>query len=220
MRVSRAPHSIKISKDAPVVQKSDDGDVLDNLRRGYNVESEVVVNGEPYSKDRTCFYVVVSQEGIKPVHAVMQIVVKMSSIAVFAFGTALFAASQLMSVSMVLMVLSLNIGAAFLGRVVGMFIAAEMNRYNEPILHAVVKMKEEAAAHVGAVLKIDGLILELEGHVIVNERVIARRTQWLCMSNYIGLLAKPFDIMTIATSAEKFSLHDSQRNAPLRLQSI
>lgn len=219
MRVSKAPRAIRISEDAPVVQASHDRDVLDSLNRGYNVEGRVIIDTEPHMKDRSCFYVVVSKEGVKPFHAVMRIVAKSSSIAVFAFGTALFASAQLMSISIVLMVLSLVISAAFFGRVTGMFIAAEMNRCNEPILHAVVRKHEDAAAHVEAVLGIPGLVVELKGHVIINGKAVARQTQWLSMSNYIGLLAKPFDVMDIAITVESAPSHTSALNSLLRSQS-
>ncbi|KAF2239104.1 hypothetical protein EV356DRAFT_572590 [Viridothelium virens] len=212
MRVSRMPRNVTVSEDAPKVRASSDHDVLDNIKGGYNVKGRIIADHSPYTQDRCCFYVVVSKEGITPIHAAFQIIAKLSSVAVFAFGTALFASAQFMSITIVLMVLSLVLSAALLGRFTGMFIAAEMNRFNQPIIHAVVKTKEAAAEHVDAVLQISQLVIELEGHVIVGGRAVARRTQWKCLSTYIGLLARPFDIMSLAVRPETSNSRTSSMN--------
>ncbi|KAL9096033.1 MAG: hypothetical protein Q9165_001555 [Trypethelium subeluteriae] len=202
MRVSKTPRNVTVSEDAPAVRSSSDCDVLDNLKKGYNVKGRIITDYSPYTQERRCFYVVVSKAGITPMHAAFQVITKLSSIAVFGFGTALLSSAQLMSISIVLMILSLVLPAALLSHVTGMFIAAEMNRSNQPILHAVVKTKEAAAAHIEAVLQIPYLVVELEGHVIAEGKAVARRTQWICLSTYIGLLAKPFDIMSLAVRPE------------------
>ncbi|OIW30533.1 hypothetical protein CONLIGDRAFT_679315 [Coniochaeta ligniaria NRRL 30616] len=48
--------------------------------------------GSGYS--RTCFYVVISVHGISRLYAIAQIAAKGSSVAVFAFGTALFSSRR------------------------------------------------------------------------------------------------------------------------------
>jgi len=116
----------------------------------------------------------------------------------FAFGTALFAAATLMSISAALMVLSLTLGSAIFGRVLAMWIAAEMNKRNQPIIHAIANDEQNVEEYLQAVVSIPNLVIEIKGHVLVNGRVVHRKSQWFCWSRYIGLLAKPFDIMKIA----------------------
>ena len=135
----------------------------------------------------------------------MQTIAKLWSGAASAFITALFASVQFISISIVLMVLSSVLAAALLGRVTGVFIAEEMNRNNEPVLRTVVRTKDAAAAHVHAVLQIPDLVIDLKGHVIISGRAVARRTQWMCLSNYIGLLARPFDVMSLALPTDSVS---------------
>ena len=52
------------------------------------------------------------------------------------------------------------------------------------------------------ILKIPDLIVEIEGHVIINGHYIRRRNQWLCWSTYIGLLASPYDVAKHAIHTE------------------
>jgi len=201
MRISRLPSNVEIGLDAPLVQGHDCMDVLTALERGFNTESHVVWWDDPSAQQKTCFYVIVSKEGISTLHAVMKMLSKGASLAVYAFGTAIFAAAQLMSISVALMILSVVLGCAAFARANGMYIAAEMNRYTEPILHTVVKTEADLAAHVQGVLGVQGLIVEIKDHVIVTDSSGARcvaRTNWLLsLHTYFGLLAPPFNLQRI-----------------------
>lgn len=141
----------------------------------------------------------VSIEGITSSHAFLQIISKESTIAVFAFGTTILASATLMSVSATLMVLSLVFSAGVLGRVAAMWIASEMNKSSSPILQAVVKNKEDAGKYVEEILQLDGLLIEIMGHVIINQNIIMRKNEWFCWARYVGLLAPPSDIIKLAT---------------------
>lgn len=203
MRISKAPTTISISEEAPLVQGQAGKDVLEAITAGFNSRSRVTIAAsEPYTSQRTCFYVVVSKEGVSPSHALIRIFSKAGSVAVFAFGTTLFASATPMSVSITLMVLSLVLSSGVFGRVVAMWIAAEMNRYNEPVLHAVVQTRADAADHVQWLLALPGLVIEMHGHVICNGRSVHRRNEWLSRSKYIGLLAPPFDITKLASRVQ------------------
>ena len=98
------------------------------------------------------------------------------------------------------MVLSLVLTAAIFGRVTAMWIASEMSKTLDPILHAVVTDRSEAARHAEEILALPGLVVELGGQVIVLGRAIKRRNPWLSRARYIGLLAAPFDITKMAVS--------------------
>ena len=218
MRVSRAPKNIEVPSDAPRICRSrkneeqgigstpseqdyqSDGkrNILKKLADGVDSECKVIVfEGEPHTRSRSCFYVVVSKEGISWQHAAIKVVSKGSSLAVYAFGTALFAAAQLMSISVALMILSIVLGCAAFGRINGMFIASEMNNPREPILHAVVQGDEDAAKHIESVLAEPDLVVEIMGHIIVNGAVVARQNPWFSLATYIGLLAPPFNLNKI-----------------------
>ena len=198
LRVAKAPSTIRISEDAPEVSGREQ-DILAALKSGFNVSSSVTMaNDEPYSARKSCFYVVISQEEVSAIHALLRVISKGSSVAVFAFGTTLFASVSLMSVSVVLMILGLVLSSGVWGRVTTLWIASEMNKINDPILHAVVPDRKEAIKHMDAILKIPGLIIEVSGHVIINQRVIRRRSSWLCAATYIGLLAPPFNAAKVA----------------------
>lgn len=105
-----------------------------------------------------------------------------------------------MSVSAALMVLSLVLTSGILGRLTAMWIAAEMNRGSKPILHAVVKEKADAAEYVEEILGQEGLLIEMQGHVIIDRMCIWRRSEWFSWSTYIGLLAEPFDVIKLAAN--------------------
>lgn len=195
---------MEISPKCPLIVTDsieDDCAVIQNLHRGFNVDSRVVIaNGHSYSKSKVCFYVVVSRTGSSPFRAALRVFSRGANIASFAFGTTLFASSQLLSVSMALITIICTVVPAVLGRVLAMWIALEMNKYNKAILHTVVYTDIEASQHINAVLKQKGLIFETQGHVISDGRVICRYNEWFSWSRYTGLLATPYDIVKKAVS--------------------
>jgi hypothetical protein len=204
IRVSRAPEIMEISERCPLVVTDsieDEGAFIQNLRKGYDVDSRVVIpNSRSYAKSRVCFYVVVSQTGTSRWRAALRIFSRWCNIVVFVFGTTLFASSQLLSVSMALITSICTMFPAILGRVLSMWIALEMNKHNQAILHAVVPTHLEASKYLNAILNQKGLIFETEGHIVVDGRVICRCSQWFSWSRYVGLLAPPFNILKKATS--------------------
>ena len=223
IRIAKAPHNVEVSQDAPKVQARDGKDVLDVLKVGFNSTSVVKISGQDaYTTRKSCFYVVISQEGVSAVHACFRVLSKASNVAVFAFGTALFASSTLMSISVALMILSIVLSAGVWGRVTAMWIASQMNKNSDPVLHTVVPGRTEAADHMQEILKIPGLIVETSGHIIVNGYSIKRRNQWLSAARYIGLLAAPYDItkMAIRTQPHSTQPHSTQSHSTGESQSV
>ena len=187
MRVSRAPTNINISERASfIVDKDKDQMVLDRLQTGINSRTRLSKTGNgTYDWSGSCFYVVVSVEGITGLKAAMNAVSKGCSISVFAFGTALFASSTLMSISTVLMVLAVTLSCGVMGRVVAMWIASVMTENSEPMLHQIVKNRNQASLYIEEILMKKGLLIEIMGHVIMNGQVIQRKSQWFSLERYI-----------------------------------
>lgn len=218
MRVSKAPQGLLISGGAPIAvpgpgdNNQDPRDVLARLKSGYNIKSMISIENTtlPVTNNK-CFYVIISKDGVSRLHAVGRVISKGVSVTVFAFGTSLFASATLMPVATATMVLATVLAAGVWGRVTAMWIAAEMNKETDPVLHTVVSQREDAAKHLEEILKLDGLVIETCGHIIVNNRIICRKNKWLTWSRYIGLLAAPFDIMKMARNS-----HVSLAGRPVR----
>lgn len=199
MRISKAPGNINISDSASSIIDDRFPNVLDRLSAGVNTRNRLTIrDGEPSTSSSTCFYVVISVEGITNVRATLQVISKACTIAVFAFGTTLFASATLMSVMVTLFVLGLVLGSGVLGRVAAMWIASEMNKSSKPILHALVKNQQSAGEYVEEILQLNGLLIEIMGHVIIDQKIVLRRNEWLCLASYLGLLAPPIDIVKLA----------------------
>lgn len=168
--------------------------VLDALESGYNCKGGIVRNEkEPWSSSRVPFYVIISLESVSTPHATLRIISKAISVGVFAAGTAIFASAQLIGISVALTTLCLVLASGVFGRVVAMWMASEMMK-TKPVLHRVVKTRGAAAKYIDEILKIEGLTVELLGHVIINGRCISRYNSWLRWSSWIGILAGPYDL--------------------------
>lgn len=198
--ISKAP-MVQAVEDVPFVQRTASGrstEILDALEAGFNCRGQVVRDSsEPWSSSRVPFYVIISLEGVSGSHAVLRVVSKAISVGVYAAGTAMFASAQLITISVALTILCLVLGAGVFGRVIAMWMASEMMK-TKPVLHRVVKTRGLAAEHIDNILSIDGLIIEVMGHVIVNGRCIARYNQWLRLSNWLGVLAGPYNLGKLA----------------------
>ena len=59
--------------------------------------------------------------------------------------------------------------------------------------------RQTAVNYVEGILKLHGQIIVVGGHIVINERVMRRRSTWLPPARYIGLLAGPFDITAEAS---------------------
>ena len=189
--------TVQQSEDRPFVEGSVSNcstEILDALEAGFNCKDQVIRDeAEPWSSSRVPFYVIVSLEGVSTSHAVLRVVSKAISVGVFAAGTAMFASAQMITISVTLTVLCLVLGAGVFGRVVALWMASEMMK-TKPVLHRVVKTRASAAEYIDQIFSIDGLVVEVMGHVVVNGRCIARYNTWLRLSNWLGILAGPYDI--------------------------
>lgn len=171
---------------------------LRDLETGYNTTGRIIIDpDEPSCHSRVPFYVIISVEGISPSHATLRVVSKAISVGAFAAGTALFASSALITISVALTTLCLVLGAGVFGRVVAMWMASEMMK-TKPVLHKVVKDRRQAAEYINAVLAIPGLTCELLGHVVVEGKCVKRYNKWLRWATYIGIMAPPYDITKLA----------------------
>jgi hypothetical protein len=172
--------------------------LLENLEAGYNTTGRIVMDtSEPWAAPRVPFYVIISLEGITPSHATLRVVSKAISVGVFAAGTAAFASATMITISVALTVLCLVLGAGVFGRVVAMWMASEMMIVN-PVLHAVVKTRAEASDYISHILAINGLTVELMGHVIVNGRCIGRYNEWFRAARVFGVLSPAFNLSKLA----------------------
>ncbi|KAM6532465.1 hypothetical protein FSOLCH5_001888 [Fusarium solani] len=202
IRVSRKPTGILLDDTvSKITDRRKYDNALEAIKAGPNTNQRIRIatdKGSGYS--RTCFYVVVSVQGISRMHAIAQIISKASSVAVYAFGTALFASASLMSISIALMVLCLLLPAGVAGRVIAMWIVSQIGRENKPILHKLVKSENEAGEYIHAIAELD-LQLEIRGHIIMSGWCIRSRNRLFSPATYIGLLAKPFDAIALAEKA-------------------
>ncbi|KAM6537939.1 hypothetical protein FALCPG4_003835 [Fusarium falciforme] len=202
IRVSRKPTGILLDDTvSKITDRRKYDNALETIKAGPNTNQRIRIatdKGSGYS--RTCFYVVVSAQGISRMHAIAQIISKASSVAVYAFGTALFASASLMSISIALMVLCLLLPAGVAGRVIAMWIVSQIDRENKPILHKLVKSENEAGKYIHAIAELD-LQLEIRGHIFMSGWCIRSHNRLFSLATYIGLLAKPFDAIALAEKA-------------------
>ncbi|KAI0439509.1 hypothetical protein F4803DRAFT_531144 [Xylaria telfairii] len=199
IRISRSPTGIIFDDTAPKIHNNAQyPNALDFIKAGPVMNQKIrIASNTGASFPRTCFYAVISVHGISTIHAIAQVVAKMSSVAVFAFGTALFASATLMSISVALMVLAVILSAGVGGRVLAMWVVATISNHNKPIIHKMVRSESEAARYFQALAEID-VQMEIKGHVIVNGSIVKSRHVWFSLETYIGLLAKPFDVISMA----------------------
>ena len=189
--------TVQVFEEVPLVRRTTSGgptEILDALKAGFNCKGQVVRDSnEPWSSSRVPFYVIISLEGISGPHAALRVFSKAFAIGVFVTGTAIFASAQLIAMSMAIAVLCLVLGAGVFGRVIGLWMVSEMMK-TKPVLHRVVKSRGDAAEYIDRILNIDGLVVDVMGHVIVNGRCIQRHNQIFSLASWLGLLAGPFDI--------------------------
>ncbi|KAI1734267.1 hypothetical protein F4680DRAFT_471267 [Xylaria scruposa] len=213
IRISRSPTGIILDNTAPKIFNNPKySNALEFIKAGPVMNQRVrIASNRGASFPRTCFYAVISVNRISTIHAIAQVVAKGSSVAVFVFGTALFASATLVSISIALMVLAVVLAAGVGARVLAMWIVAAMSRHNRPIIHKMVRSEEEAAKYFQALAETD-VQMEIKGHVIVNGTVITSRHALFTPATYIGLLAKPFDVLSLA---EKNSRGNTGPDAPV-----
>ena len=194
---STSTPTVQVVEEAPLVRRTATGrstEILDKLQEGLNCQGQITRDeNEPWSSFRVPFYVIISLEGISHMHAALRVFSKAMTIGVFVTGTAIFASAQLIYLAMAIAVLCLVLAAGVFGRVIAMWMASEMMK-TKPVLHRVVKSRGLANEYVDRILAIDGLVVEVMGHVIVNGRCIHRYSWISAKSSWLGLLAGPYNI--------------------------
>jgi hypothetical protein len=183
---------------------SDPADILTNLEKGYNTFANVYMDPSlPWSSANDAFYVLISVKGVSTLHAMLRVFSKLISIGVFAVGTGLFASSTLITIVVAMVAATLILCAGIFGRVTAMYMASEMMR-NKPVLHKVVKNRTEAGKYMEALFQQPEIACEVLGHIVTQGRCIkkfGRRTRW---SQFLGVLARPYDLRRIATNGTSY----------------
>lgn len=174
--------------------------IIDELKKGYNTHGRVIMNHSvPWTASKDAFYVILSRAGVRKGHTVLRLVSKFVSVTAYVVSTALFAGSTLLQLQPALIVMALVLCAGIFGRVIAMWISAVMMR-DRPVLHRIVKTKKKADVFIEAVLRREGIVCEVLGHVVINGRCVMRRSRFT-WSTVFGVLARPFDINRIATAS-------------------
>lgn len=122
---------------------------------------------EPWSASKDTFYVIISREGVGRRYKFLRLMSKLVSVATFVGSTSLFASSTLLQIQPAIIVMTLVLCAGIFGRVTAMWISAVIMR-ERPVLHRIVKTKKDADIFIEAILKREGLVCELFGHVVIN----------------------------------------------------
>ena len=194
---SKITPTVQVFEEVPLVRRTASGlptEILDALKAGLECKGQVVGDSnEQWSSSHVPFYVIISVEGISGSHAALRVFSKALAVGVFVTGTAIFASTQLTAMTIAMPVLSLVLAAGVFGRVIALWMISEMMK-TKPVLHRVVKSRGLAAEHIDRILNIDGLVVDIMGHVIVNGRCIQRHNQIFSLASWMGLLAGPFDI--------------------------
>ncbi|CAI6286853.1 unnamed protein product [Periconia digitata] len=171
--------------------------VIYSLKKGFNTEGKVIMDRNmPYSASKDAFYVIISREGVRKGRTLLRLFSKLVSVTAYIMSTALFASSTLLHLQPAILVMALVLCAAIFGRVTAMWISSVIMR-DRPVLHRIVKTEKEADVFVEAILRKEGIVCEVLGHVVINGRCVKRsgRFSW---STIIGILAKPIDVGRIS----------------------
>lgn len=185
-----------LPRTADRLDQPDQTSVLANLERGYNTTGQVILQG-PWSASLDTIYVIISQEGVFKYHQLFRLLSKLLAVAVFTIGTALFASSALVTILVAIIAMTLVLVGGIFGRVTAMWISTVIMR-DRPIIHQVVKSRDEANKYLTALLEKDDMVCEVMGHVMVNGRCIERYGYGLQWSMLLGVLAPSYDFRRIA----------------------
>ncbi|OWP04676.1 hypothetical protein B2J93_5695 [Marssonina coronariae] len=199
LRISKAPAGLELPRNltritptAHELSSNPSLSTIGKLRRDrMNTRSVITLPGS-YAWNRNCFYVVLSVEQIKTWHASLRVFSKAFSVGVYAVGTALFASAQFVSITIALMTLCMVLGTAVLGRVLSLWMARSLMS-NDPIIHKIVRDDAAASRELDMIFAIEGLQVEVLGHIVVDGYSVTRRYEWLTISKYIGVCAGPYE---------------------------
>lgn len=161
---------------------------------------------------RNTLYVMVSIEERKaPLwKIVVQSCSKLTSIAVFITGTAMFASAQLLSIAMVVFVLTLVLAAGVFGRTIASWIVTDIKE-TEPMIHYVARDRDEANYILASLLTFElgvdqesgekeprKIQVEIAGYIFVGRRRIIRRSRLPVM--LLGILAPTYDLLNASNA--------------------
>lgn len=174
--------------------------VIDALQAGFNTEGRVFLDrAGPWPASKDAFYVIISRSGVRKGQTMLRLLSKLLSVTAFIISTALFASSTLLQIQIAIVVMILVMSGGIFGRVIAMWISAVIMR-DRPVLHQIVKTRKDADAFVEAVLRKEGIVCEVLGHVVIDGRCVKRvgRFTW---STMMGVLAEPFNVGKIAMAS-------------------
>ncbi|KAH8887864.1 hypothetical protein GQ53DRAFT_826853 [Thozetella sp. PMI_491] len=144
--LTRRPTAMKLQENDFV----DPIDVLTKLEKGYSNMARIWMDSsKPWSQSDDAFYVLLSVKRISGVHAGLRVVSKIISIGVFAIGTRS-------------------------SRIFGRVTMASTMMHHKPVLHRVVRTREEAGKYLEAIFRKDEIAFEVKGHIIVQGRCVKR----------------------------------------------
>lgn len=141
---------------------------------------------------RNSVMVMVSIVGQRKWDPIWQRLSRVFSMAVFVTGTAFFASAALLSLIMAVVVLSLTLAAGIFGRAIASWIVSHVAS-TEPMIHIISNTEEEAYQAIAEILSLKSTQVEINGHILINERRVATRS-WIKVA-MLGVLAEPYDIM-------------------------
>ncbi|KAI0437988.1 hypothetical protein F4803DRAFT_555448 [Xylaria telfairii] len=173
---------------------------LHNLaKHGYNTVGQVYMDpSQPWASSRHSFMVIISIPEITKTKAALRVVSKLASVAIFVTGTAAFASTTLIAISIATLDLALIISAAVLGRVAAIWMVAEMMK-EKPVLHRIVQNELEAESFIREILNTRGLTVELLGHVFINGKCVKRYSHYFNLSTIFGILVGPYKMEKLLT---------------------
>lgn len=94
--------------------------ILDDLEKGYDTRGRILIDPHtPWACADDVFYVMLSVRGISHTHALLRIMSKLFSIAVYAVGTALFATTSLVTIMIAVTTAIMVVVSGVFGRVTG-----------------------------------------------------------------------------------------------------
>ncbi|KAI0555294.1 hypothetical protein F4679DRAFT_578679 [Xylaria curta] len=166
---------------------------------GFNTIGQICTDTtQPWASSCYAFMVVVSVSETTRSRAILRVLSKLVSIGVFVVGTAAFASTTLVAVSVAAIDLVFIIGGAVFGRVAALWMISEMMK-EKPIMHRVVQNELEADAFICEILATPGLTVELMGHVFINGKCVKRYNRFFNLSTIFGVLVPPYKIEKLLT---------------------
>lgn len=73
-----------------------------------------------------------------------------------------------------------------------------VKQIKKPVLHHVVKNRNEAGQYLEAIFRVKEIACEVKGHIIVQGRSVKKFGVGIRWSDLLGVLARPFDLSKIA----------------------